>query len=184
MQGDTFYLYKDGKFYRSRDGGAHWTQTPANLPRPDDKWKGPQTVRATPGMKGEVWISLDKKGLFRSSDGGDSFTKVPNVERAYLMAFGKNAPGQSNPALYVLGSINGVWAFFRSDDLGQSWLHISDETNTINKEPNTLAADRQVFGRIYVGTGGRGIFYGEPQETSQTYPASRTALNAASRRRP
>jgi hypothetical protein len=53
--------------------------------------------------------------------------------------------------------------FLRSDDLGTSWLSIDDPNEPVGDRPQIMEADRQVWGRVFVGTNGRGIFVGAPQ---------------------
>lgn len=158
--GDTFYLYDTvaGALYISKDG-KNWTrQTTVQLPaKSASEIAG---VRAAPGMAGEVWASANKSGLFRSSDSGRNFTKITAVQEALLFSFGKNAPGSSIPSVYVYGRINNQDGIFRSDDLGATWIRISHDAYQIGNDPKSLAGDRSQYGVVYVGTGGRGIYYG------------------------
>ena len=110
-------------------------------------------------MGGEVWIALDWKGLYKSSDSGVGFTKLADVQQAKLVAFGKNPAGQTHPAVFVYGVIDNYSGIFRSDDMGGSWVKISDTNTPIGSRPSTMAADRQWFGRVFVGTRGNSIFY-------------------------
>ncbi|WP_181592909.1 cadherin-like beta sandwich domain-containing protein [Paenibacillus sp. YN15] len=158
--GDTFYLYDTaaGGFYISKDG-KNWTrQTTVQLPASGSS--DIAGVRAAPGMAGEVWASANKGGLFRSSDSGRNFTKIAAVQEALLFSFGKNAPGSSVPSVYVYGRINNQDGIFRSDDLGATWTRISHDAYQIGNDPKSLAGDRSQYGVVYVGTGGRGIYYG------------------------
>ncbi|WP_438433423.1 fibronectin type III domain-containing protein [Gorillibacterium sp. sgz500922] len=179
VDGTKFYLYNGGKFYRSVDSGLNWTQVNASLPNNADG----QNVYSAPGMNGEVWASFDTQGLYRSSDSGTTFTKLSSVSRALLFAFGKNAPGKTNPAVYVYGTVNGVNGIFRSIDMGANWEKISSDDFFPGNDPNIMGADRQVFGRVYVGTNGSGILYGEPAGTSagadRIAPSAPTGLAAS-----
>jgi photosystem II stability/assembly factor-like uncharacterized protein len=159
VDGNTFYYYSEGKVYRSNNGGASFSVVNASLPN-KDWWCFLKTV---PGVKGEVWLSVDEFGLFRSTDGGSTFTKLPLVERAHLFALGKPQPGSTIPTLYLYGKITGVGeGIFRSFDRGQNWMNISAPQNAFGAEPNTMEASWQQFGLIFIGTNGRGIFSGNP----------------------
>lgn len=156
VDGDTFYAYKDGVFYRSTDGGERFAAV--NFDLPGHAW---HFVQAAPGIAGEVWVALDHHGLFRSSDGGRTFTAVDRVQRAYLFAFGKGLDPR-RPSVYVFGTVGDAVGIFRSDDLGDSWVKIDVPSPTAGNDPNIMAGDRQVHGRVYIGTNGSGIYYGEP----------------------
>ncbi|MCZ6771376.1 MAG: hypothetical protein O7G83_05245 [Proteobacteria bacterium] len=158
--GSRFYLYADGAFLRSDDGGLTW-RTTATLPEDATHF-----VEAAPGLAGHVWVSLDWKGLFVSQDGGDTFSKVAVVQRARLFSFGKGRSDRYGPALYLFGRVGADARdyFYRSEDFGITWTRVNTDANPIGNQPNVLRGDRQVFGRVYVGTNGRGIFVGEPRE--------------------
>lgn len=164
VDGDVFYLYAAGRFYRSDDGGASWKQGSA-LPNASHHY-----VEAAPGIEREVWVSLDWNGLLRSTDGGASFVPIASVERAYLFGFGKAAPGSGFPAIFLYGRLEGDDAdrIYRSDDAGRSWIRIAKARQLVGNEPNIMRGDRQVHGRVYVGTNGRGFFCGEPVPSART----------------
>ncbi|MFN7138021.1 MAG: hypothetical protein ACK4UN_01640 [Limisphaerales bacterium] len=54
---------------------------------------------------------------------------------------------------------------FRSLDLGQTWTEIFDPAVAIGNTPAVMEASAQHFGVVFIGTAGRGIFYGEPVPT-------------------
>ena len=153
--GNLFYAFYKGKVYRSEDGGCRFSCV-SEVPS-----SGLYAIKTVPGRAREVWINADKKGLYKSVNGAESFEKIENVDRAYLFAFGKNAPGSDYPAIYLYGTIAGEEGIFRSDDYGKTWKKINNDKYRLGNNPNCMAADRQVFGRVYIGTNGRGIFYGE-----------------------
>jgi hypothetical protein len=161
VNGSKFYLYKAGTFYRSTDGGANWSDTGA-IGLPNVGNTAFMTVAAAPGTEGEVWAGFDGNGLYHSSDSGTTFTQLSDVQSVRLMAFGKNAPSHTNPALYVYGTVDNIDGIFRSDDMGATWIQIDSPSIKIGDNPGAMAGDRQVFGRVYIATGGRGIFYGAP----------------------
>jgi hypothetical protein len=109
--------------------------------------------------------------LYRSNNAGLSFTPVAQVQQANEVAFGKAAPGYQNPTVFVYGIINGVEGLFRSDNATSlsgdatkaKWVKISTDQQKLGST-TYLEGDRLAFGRVYVGTAGRGIFYGEPRE--------------------
>jgi hypothetical protein len=157
VNGNTFYyLAEDGKVYRSTDGGLSFKVVNSSLA--GEWW---HTLKTVPGVAGEVWVSLNWKGLYRSTDGGATFAKIAGVERAYLFAFGKPQPGSTIPALYLYGRItNNGDGIFRSLDRGKTWTRMGDLNKTIGNNPNVMEASKQEFGLVFIGSGGRGIYYG------------------------
>jgi hypothetical protein len=97
----------------------------------------------------------------RSTDGGDSFKAVDGVDDAGLVGFGKAAPGQAHPAVFVWGKVGGVEGLFRSDDVGKTWIKLHDNRWGF-AELRALSGDPNRFGRVYLGVHGRGILYGDP----------------------
>ncbi|MGF1568331.1 MAG: WD40/YVTN/BNR-like repeat-containing protein [Nodosilinea sp.] len=169
VDGRLFYLFKygeatGGSFYRSLDGGATWQRTVTNLP---DHWI--HTVKAAPGTAGDVWLSIDGFSLYRSRDAGQTFVPLAQIQAANTFTFGRPAPGRFNPTVFVDGVINQTEGLFRSDDATSlpgdaaqaTWIKISTDTHALSNV-TYLEGDREVFGRVYVGTDGRGILFGEP----------------------
>ncbi|MFN7138022.1 MAG: hypothetical protein ACK4UN_01645, partial [Limisphaerales bacterium] len=97
--GGAFYYHDgpSGKLFRSLDGGLNFSQVNTGSLLPTNN--APIALKTRPGATGELWTCLDTLGLYRSVNGGVSFTAVPKVLRAYRIAFGKAPPGSSTPAL-------------------------------------------------------------------------------------
>jgi xyloglucan-specific exo-beta-1,4-glucanase len=156
VDGQTFYYYSDGKLYRSTNGGAEFTVRNDKL-----SWIDWHTLQALPGKSGDLWLGLEDEGLRHSGDGGATWERIPSVVEAYLFDFGKPAPGSTIPALYVYGKIVGKGeGTFRSLDLGKTWAAIGTPKRPMGNFPSVLAASRQKYGLVFVGTHGRGIYYG------------------------
>ncbi|HVV50230.1 MAG TPA: carbohydrate-binding protein [Polyangia bacterium] len=158
-----FYVFdaKGGQAYASTDGGAHFTAAPTGLPGLGDYQYSSASVHATPGIEGDVWLTAFKE-LDHSTDSGKSYESIPSVSEAYALGFGKPAEGKTYPALYLIGKIGDVTGFFRSDDKGESWVRINDDLHQWGF-CTVITGDPRVSGRVYIGTGGRGIIYGEPK---------------------
>jgi hypothetical protein len=150
-----FYIYDpmNGGFHASEDGGESFSRT-ATLPLRGG------LLRAEPGAEGRLWLPTEE-GLLVSEDGGRHFRPLRGVEMSYQVGFGAAAPGRQRPAVYLDGKVGGVSAFFRSDDGGATWVRISDERLRLG-HVRVIIGDARVFGRVYVGTSGRGILVGEP----------------------
>jgi hypothetical protein len=141
-----------GKMYASTDGGATFTASTA-----------PTSGRPRPvfGIEGEVWAATTS-GLLRSQDGGKTYTALPQITAATAVGFGMAAPGGGHPAVYVAGAVNGAWGVYRSDDAGSTWTRADDGQHQFGWI-NVLTGDPRRYGRVYLGTAGRGILYGDPR---------------------
>ncbi|HUC84970.1 MAG TPA: hypothetical protein VL970_07245, partial [Candidatus Acidoferrales bacterium] len=82
------------------------------------------------------------------------------VQAADSLGQGRAAPGRSSPALFLAGAVSGVRALFRSDDRGTSWVRINDDQHQYGYISH-VTGDPRIYGRVYFGTGGRGIIYGD-----------------------
>jgi xyloglucan-specific exo-beta-1,4-glucanase len=156
-----FYGYGQGQFWISTDGGATFTATAATgLPQAGD----PVVVKAVPGHEGDIWIAGGSKnhayGIWHSTDGGNTFTKLARVTAANSIGFGMAAPGHRYMAVYTTATINGIQGIFRSDDSGTSWIRINDNQHQY-ASTCCITGDPRIFGRVYVGTNGLGIVYGD-----------------------
>lgn len=157
VDGKVFYYYANGKVYCSNNAGSSFLVVNDSLPA-EDAW---HSLKALPSIKGEVWLSLDKKGLYRSTNGGKTFSKLDNVVSSHLFAFGKSPMGSTIPALYMYGNVKNLGdGIFRSLDSGKTWTTIGSRSFPIGNNPNVMEASKQQFGLVFVGTNGRGIYYG------------------------
>ncbi|MFS1300843.1 cellulose binding domain-containing protein [Streptosporangium longisporum] len=164
---NKFYGFSAGRFYVSVNGGASFTATAATgLPA-----EGNVKFKAVPGREGDIWLTGPAgdtgaaAGIWHSTDGGASFTKLPGVTNAVNIGFGKAAPGKSYQALYTLATVGGVTGVFRSDDTGASWVRINDDQHQYGNAGEALTGDPRVYGRVYLGTNGRGILYADNDGT-------------------
>ncbi|WP_328836227.1 cellulose binding domain-containing protein [Streptomyces europaeiscabiei] len=160
----TFYGFKSGKFYVSTDGGATFTASNAtNLPSGDSV-----RFKALPGAKGDVWLAGGAAdgayGLWHSTDGGATWTKLSGVEQADTIGFGKAATGASYQTLYTSARIGGVRGIFRSTDKGATWTRINDDAHQWGWTGAAITGDPRVYGRVYVSTNGRGVVYGDSSD--------------------
>ena len=168
----TFYVYVGGAVYRSTDGGADFRPVSAGAvgaPGGASFFK----LVARPGLSGDLWLSEDNdnpnylgdarppwEGLYHSRDGGRTWTKLPGVTRALTFSFG--APSAGGPGtLYYYGRRTGDLAdgIFRSADLGKTWTDIRHPGQALGDSPWVMEASRQTYGRVFLGTSGRGIYY-------------------------
>jgi hypothetical protein len=166
-----FYAYnaRQGVLFVSTNGAAGFVATPASIPISEGFAGGfgggggdGAMLYSAPGDEGDLWLAFRTNGLFHSTNGGLSFNKLENVRQANSLGFGKAVAGKEYPALYLAGRIDQLTALFRSDDLGRSWVRINDDQHQFGWI-NHVTGDPRIYGRVYFGTGGRGIIYGEPE---------------------
>ncbi|KAB8145972.1 xyloglucanase [Chloroflexia bacterium SDU3-3] len=165
-----FYGFANGTVYVSTNGGVSFTASAQAGLATAGK------VKAVPGIEGDVWLAGTTGGLWHSTDSGATFTKLANVDAADVVGFGKAAPGQSYMAIYISGKIDGVAGFFRSDDGGASWLRINDDQHQYASTNTAITGDPRIYGRVYIGTNGYGIVYGDiAGSTPTSTPVTSTA---------
>jgi photosystem II stability/assembly factor-like uncharacterized protein len=157
-----------GKLFVSSDGAATFVEQPLVLPgglpkpgsnRGDDRG-GQDRIYATPGKEGELWLAAFD-GLYHSLDAGKTFRKLSGVQEIHAFGFGKAAPSEEYPALYLIGVVGGVRGIFRSDNTAESWVRINDNQHQWGLLLH-ITGDPKQYGRVYVGTHGSGIVYGDP----------------------
>lgn len=158
-----------GMLYESKDKGQTFSsqQILSELPRATtlptesrgDRRGGQDKIYTTPGIEGDRWIAA-YDGLYHIYP-DNKLIKLNKVRRLYAFGFGKEAPGSAYPALYAIGVINGVYGFFRSDDAAKNWIRINDDEHQYGLVL-LISGDPKKYGRVYVGTHGRGVIYGDP----------------------
>ncbi len=157
------YVYDahNGSIYVSTDAGARFSRTFQGLPGLPDYQLLVASIEATPGFEGHVWVTTGKD-VYRSTDAGKHFEPLGSVEESYGIGLGKAAPGKPYPTLYLSGKVNGTSGIFRSEDEGQRWVRINDDRHQFGGA-NVIEGDPRIYGRVYLGTHGRGIIYGTPR---------------------
>ncbi|MGA3259865.1 MAG: carbohydrate-binding protein [Bryobacteraceae bacterium] len=160
---NKFYGYdaNTGTVYASTNGGVSFVARATGLPQDigSPGWTAEGQPKAVFGREGDIWLPTSS-GLYHSTNSGASFTRIGSIESAPLVGFGMAAPGASYPAIYAVGTVSGVYGIFRSDGMGASWVRINDDAHQFGML-GTISGDSRIYGRVYVGTQGRGIVYGD-----------------------
>jgi hypothetical protein len=158
----NFYGYdpNSGTVYISKDGAASFTTLDTGLPN------GNGLLRAAPGHANDLWLCAgnswdNSAGLFRSTSGA-KFTKISTIGFTASFGFGKSAPTSSYPSIYVQGTSANTNALYRSDNTAASWTHINDPSHQYGGA-TIVIGDPKTYGRVYIGTNGRGILVGDKQ---------------------
>jgi hypothetical protein len=191
---NTFYMYNDGAvvggargIYKSTNGGVSWTFTPKNLGAGYIWLKAAPMVAGGINTTGHIFSSLinysggnwsgpEPTFLFnRSTDGGVTWQPVrpptgpyPWICEVWAYGFGKNAPGQTYPAVIINGfykaDANTPWVrgTYRSLDNCVTFQKIGEAYP--DGWPDTItdiAGDLDTFGTYYVTKGGSNFIIGK-----------------------
>lgn len=162
VNASKFYTFDQtsGTFYTSTDGGQTFTAAATGL--------GTYSLRqitVNPRVEGDIWLSLQWNGLWHSTDSGATFSSVTTVVWPDSIGFGAPATPGGNPAIFFLGRLS--WSgpgyptsVYRSDDNAQTWIPVTTTQQQFGNI-NLVIGDPRVFGRVYIGTNGRGIVEGD-----------------------
>jgi hypothetical protein len=171
----TFYAVSlaDRILYRSTDGGATFAARMFTLENAPESYSGAgrgdprggqDQIYATPGRSGDLWLAA-WDGLYHVPElAGDeplTLTRLPQVEEIHAFGFGMATPGRAYQALYLAGTVDGQPGVFRSTDEAQTWVRINDDQHQWGVILQ-VSGDPRIYGRVYVGTHGRGVLYGDP----------------------
>ncbi|MFY7819085.1 MAG: MBG domain-containing protein [Akkermansiaceae bacterium] len=168
VDGNRFHLWDNAqkRLLTSTDGGQNFSVTATGVN------SAFVAFRSVPGQRGHLWARAGSSGMYRSTNDGATFTKIPSVSEVYQFDFGKPKPGSTHPTVFIWGKVGTIYGFFRSDDIGATWVRINDNTHQFGYQ-NDIAGDPRVYGRVYLATSGRGVIYGD-LATSVT-PASQSS---------
>ena len=149
------------KIFASHDGGAHFQPINGALGQFAAK-AAHLRLQAAPDASGQLYLS-SHDGLVRGSDDGALLATASELTSVGAFGFGMHAPYHSQVTLYAAGKRGDEQGIFRSIDGGQHWQRIDNDTHRYG-EISMITGDPRMFGRVYFGTSGRGIVYGDPVE--------------------
>ena len=152
-------------FYKSIDGGYTWNSTGC----PIGFWDGSQPLVKTDwATEGTVCVALGYNGLKCSYDYATTWQTIKNVNISRLIGWGRSKNDATKSIMYYFGLSqndrnNGIiiQAPYQIDENGN---HIRMNTNssyTLGNRPQLLRGDRQIYGRIYICSEGRGVYFSE-----------------------
>ena len=173
----TFYAYNYGPsgsgagLYKSTDGGVDWTRAYAgSIDSPYNSFNA--TLKVSPVTSGELFFTGGPVGgdtlaspasepFEHSTNGGSSWSAVPNVQDVWTFGFGKAAPGTTTPAIYIVGWVSNQFGIWESDDDANTWTQIGEWPSGSLDPIKTISGDMNAYGRVYVGFSGEGYAYGD-----------------------
>src|SRR5262245_3477382 len=162
--GDAFKANVDRGIFKTTDGGKTWKKT---LYLTDQL--GAMDVELKPGDPNTVyaWMSrLERKpwtiisgskdgGFYKSTNGGDTFTKIMTGLPSDLIGKGNLAVTPANPnRIYALVEAKPGGGVYRSDDSGQTWIAANITTGGLIQRPfyyTTMIADPTNAEVVYGG---------------------------------
>jgi photosystem II stability/assembly factor-like uncharacterized protein len=164
--GDVFKSNEERGVYKTTDGGKTWRKV---LFISDTV--GAMDVELQPGNPDVVyaWMShLERKpwtiisgspegGFYKSTDGGEHFTKIANGLPNELIGKANLAVTAANPnRIYALIEAKPGGGFYRSEDAGQTWALINSQGSLIQRPfyYTTLGADPSNADVVYAGAEG------------------------------
>lgn len=135
---------------------------PADLGPARIHWREQQyRLVASPYRAGDLWFHIGD-ALWHSIDGGQSFEQSSGALKIDLFGLGKPADGSRVAAIYAIGALDGNKGVYRSLDGGKAWVRINDDDHQWGLRFRVISGDPRIFGRVYIGTDGRGVMYGDP----------------------
>jgi photosystem II stability/assembly factor-like uncharacterized protein len=164
--GDVFKSNEERGIFKTTDGGKTWRKV---LFISDAV--GAMDVELQPGNPNVVyaWMShLERKpwtiisgsregGFYKSTDGGEHFTKIANGLPNELIGKANLAVTNANPnRIYALVEAKPGGGLYRSDDAGQTWALINSQSSLIQRPfyYTTLGADPSNADVVYAGAEG------------------------------
>jgi hypothetical protein len=158
----------DGNRLLASSDGARSFAPVAGKGLPAELWPGKiywreQQYRlvASPYGAGDLWFHIGE-ALWHSDDGGRSFDAASGKLKVELFGLGKPAEGSKVAAIYAIGTLGKLRGVWRSLDGGKGWARINDDEHQWGLRFRVIGGDPRIFGRVYVGTDGRGLIYGDP----------------------
>ena len=166
VNGNYWYVYSRfaGNIFVSSDGGYNWTKT-AHVGIQDGN---KDLLKADFGQEGHVCIALGNPGLYCSTDHGKTFQRRTDVNITRLVGWGISKSDPKKSVMYYFGISqkdvdNGIitQAPYQINDNGQHIRMNINATYMLGDSTQLLKGDRQKYGRIYVASSGRGIYFSE-----------------------
>lgn len=180
--GDIFKPNEERGVFKTTDGGQTWRKV---LYISDSV--GAMDVELQPGNPSVVyaWMSrLERKpwtiisgsregGFYKSTDGGEHFSKITNGLPTELIGKGNLAVSAANAnRLYALIEAKPGGGFYRSEDAGQTWALINSQGSLIQRPfyYTTVGADPSNADVVYAGA--EGFF--KSTDAGKTFTSFRT----------
>lgn len=177
VEDDLFYGFGErGQLYVSRDGGSSFSQKLLpGFPEVDFgliDCANKTEIRGVAGQVGTFYMALGKEGMWkyvyhREKDEISGCRLSKPGDTCLRLGLGLGRPDadyiKDEKAIYLCGSIDGSYGFYRTLDEGKTYTRLNRE-NQMFGQINSVDGDKRKFGRFFLATGSRGLIYGEMEE--------------------
>jgi xyloglucan-specific exo-beta-1,4-glucanase len=174
---DIFYGFgQESRMFVSLDKGRTFRELPLPVNFPIRDLSGIDSkqhyeIRAQRNAPGILWLSLAEAGLWRLSiDLNENNIRAECISRegdaVYRVGLGKEEKEGAPQALYINGTLEGAYGFYRSLDGGSTFQRINTDRQMFG-DIRSICGDPRTIGRFYIATGTRGILYGEPESHNE-----------------
>ena len=185
---NVFYYVEKNILYRTTDGGENWKIADPLFDENGSKVEIPQygaAIKTVPYIEGGVWLKSTNGRIYTSYDYGvtwkllDTITDANSSGCCFGFGVGEKGIGKT-PAVYTVGYVDDVFGMYISGNLGKSWIKISPDSLKFFAGIVEVCGDRQQYGRVFVGTGGTGVIYGEGTPAAKNYlPGEQLTVTAS-----
>lgn len=152
VRAGVFYISAGGKFYRSEDYGVTWEAM--------NDYASGSAVLTYGGKADEIWI--DGENPLHSTDGGKTWTALPDVSGSIALGAAKDGDGYT---LCLMGTVKGGKSgVYYSEDCGKTWTYVDNGKGNFYVAECGIYGDCNRFGRMYFCTGGFGWLYIQVKE--------------------
>ncbi len=148
------YSWDNGSVLTSTDGFTWALNTSTGLPT--YAWWA--IHQATPGHANDWWFATGygggQQGLWRSTNGGQTYMANPGWQDTWAFGFGKAAADSAYPTIYAYGRRADQWGLYRSTDSGATWDRCTDYPLGLFDKVTSITGDMDTFGRVHIGYSG------------------------------
>lgn len=112
---------QEGALYRTENAGREWVKLPFTLPMTGEGKGGLSALATAPYPDNTLWLGSFNQGLYRSIDGGETFSEVTSLQTVTHQSWVSTISFDPNRERIYVGTIGPNDALYYSDDNGGTW---------------------------------------------------------------